>query len=116
MESMGEGSARCIRLTILFVLALSGIILQGLVYYYGLQATEREWGTLGIQVWALVIITWILTVGMGMALLWKRLKHMLEGANLDRRSRFSLAGNEPSARDSIRQRPPELEEIERRHH
>ena len=42
MESMGEGSARCIRLTILFVLALSGIILQGLVYYYDFRRPKES--------------------------------------------------------------------------
>ena len=36
MELMGEGSARWIRLTVLFTLALSGIVLQGLVYWYAL--------------------------------------------------------------------------------
>ena len=33
MELVGEGSTRFIRLTVLFALALSGILLQGLVYW-----------------------------------------------------------------------------------
>ena len=44
MELMGEGSARRIRLTVLFALALSGIVLQGLVYWYAAQMSSEEWG------------------------------------------------------------------------
>ena len=80
MELMGEESDRWILLTVLFVLALSGIVLQGLVYWYAAQAAGKEWGALGIQVWAFALGTWILTVGMALALLRKRLKDMREGA------------------------------------
>ena len=42
MELMGEGSTRRIRLTVMAVLALSGIVLQGLVYWYAAQ-TASSW-------------------------------------------------------------------------
>ena len=80
---MGEGSTRRIRLTVLFALALSGIALQGLVYWYAAQMAGKEWGVLGIQVWAFKTVTWILTVGLALALLRKRLKDMREGAVLE---------------------------------
>ena len=80
MDLMGEGSTRRIHLLVLAVLALSGMALQGLVYWYAAQTTGKEWGALGIQVWAFALGAWILTVGMGLALLRKRLKDMREGA------------------------------------
>ena len=83
LELMGEGSARRIRLTIVSVLALSGIVLQGLVYWYAAQMAGEEWGGVGIQVWAFALGAWILTVGMALALLRKRLKDMREGAILE---------------------------------
>ena len=43
MELMGEGSTRRIRLTVMAVLALSGIVLQGLVYWYAAQTAGKEW-------------------------------------------------------------------------
>ena len=80
---MGEGSTRRIRLMVLAVLALSGIVLQGLVYWYAARTAGEEWGAVGIQVWAFALGAWILTVGMALALLRKRLKDMLEGAILE---------------------------------
>ena len=82
MELMGEGSTRRIRLIIFAVLALSGIVLQGLVYWYATQPAGREWGALGIQVWAFAVGAWMLIVGLGLALVWKRLKDMQEGSDL----------------------------------
>ena len=79
MDLMGEGSARWIRLTVVFTLALSGIVLQALVYWYGLQTAEKEWGTVGMGVWAFAIGVWILIVGMTLALLRKGLKDMQKG-------------------------------------
>ena len=80
---MGEGSTRRIRLIVLAVLALSGIALQGLVFWYAAQTAGKEWGALGIQVWAFAAGDWILTVGLALALLRKRLKDMREGAVLE---------------------------------
>ena len=39
-------------------------------------------GALGIQVWAFAIGAWILTVGLALALLRKRLKDVQEGSDL----------------------------------
>ena len=83
MELMGEGSARWIRLTVLFALALSGIVLQGLVHWYAIQMVGKEWGTAGVKVWAFAVGAWILTVGLALALLRKRLKDIREGAVLE---------------------------------
>ena len=83
MELMGEGSARWFRLTVLFALALSGIVLQGLVHWYAIQMVGKEWGVAGMQVWAFAVGAWILTVGLALALLRKRLKDMREGAVLE---------------------------------
>ena len=83
MDLMGEGSTRRIRLIVLAVLALSGIAFQGLVYWYAAQTTGKEWGALGIQVWAFAVGAWILTVGLALALLRKRLKDTREGAVLE---------------------------------
>ena len=83
MELMGEGSTRRIRLIVLAVLALSGMALQGLVYWYAAQTAGKEWGALRIQVWAFALGAWVLTVGMALALLRKRLKDMREGAVLE---------------------------------
>ena len=82
MELMGEGSTRRIRLTVVAVLALSGIVLQGLVYWYATQTAGREWGALGIHVWAFAVGAWMLIVGLALALVWKRLKDMQEGPDL----------------------------------
>ena len=83
MDLMGEGSTRRIRLIVLAVLALSGIAFHGLVYWYAAQTTGKEWGALGIQVWAFAVGAWILTVGLALALLRKRLKDTREGAVLE---------------------------------
>ena len=68
-----------IRLTVLFALALSGIVIQGLVHWYSIQMVGKEWGSAGIQVWAVALGACILTVSMALALLRKRLKDMREG-------------------------------------
>ena len=65
------------------ILALSGMALQGLVYWYAAQPAWREWDALGIQVWAFAVGAWILTVGLALALLRKRLKDMRKGAVLE---------------------------------
>ena len=83
MEMLGEGSARWIRMTILFALALSGIVLQGLVHWYAIQMVGKEWGIAGIQVWAFALGAWVLTGGMALALLRKRLKDTREEAILE---------------------------------
>ena len=82
IELMGAGSTRRIRLTVVAVLALSGIVLQGLVYWYAAQPAGREWGALSIQVWAFAVGAWMLIVGLALALVWKRLKDMQEGSDL----------------------------------
>ena len=64
LELMGEGSTRRIRLTVIAVLALSGMALQGLVYWYAARAVGEEWGAVGIQVWAFAVGAWVLTVGL----------------------------------------------------
>ena len=63
-------------------MALSGIVLQGLVYWYAAQMAVEEWGALGMQVWAFAVGAWILTVGLILALLRKRLKDIQEGEDL----------------------------------
>ena len=80
IELLGEGSPRRLRLIVLAVLALSGTALQGLVWCYAAQMAGKEWGALGIQVWAVAVGAWILTVGLALALLRKRLKDMREAA------------------------------------
>ena len=82
IELMGEGSTRRIRLTVLAVMSLVGVALQGLVYWYATQMADKEWGALGMQVWAPAIGAWILTVGLALALLRKRLKDVQEGSDL----------------------------------
>ena len=76
IELLGEGSARWIRMTVLLALALSGIVLQALVYWYAAQTAVKEWGTLGIQIWAFAVGAWMLIVGIGLARLRK---HMQRG-------------------------------------
>ena len=61
MELMGEGSTRRIHLLVIAVLALSGMALQGLVYWYAVRAAGGEWGAVGIQVWAFAVGAWFLT-------------------------------------------------------
>ena len=43
IELMGEGPARRIRLIIFAVLTISGIALQGLVWWYAVQMASGEW-------------------------------------------------------------------------
>ena len=83
MDLMGEGSTRRLRLTVLAALVPSGMALQGLAWWYRLQAVREEWAAAAVQVWPFAIGVWILTVGMGLALLQKRLKDMREGAVLE---------------------------------
>ena len=78
MELMGEGSIRRIHLLVIAVLALSGMALQGLVYWYAARAAGEEWGAVGIQVWAFALGAWVLTMALALALLQKRLKDMRE--------------------------------------
>ena len=52
------------------------------MYWYAAQTAGKEWGALGIQVWAFTVGAWILTVGMALALLRKRLRDMQEGLDL----------------------------------
>ena len=74
MVLMGEGSARRILLVVLAYLAVSGIILHGLVWWYKLQAVREEWTAAAVQVWPFAIGIWILTMGLLLALLWSRRK------------------------------------------
>ena len=83
MELIGEGSTRRTRLAFLSVLALVGVALQWLVYWYAARTAGEEWGAVGIQVWAFALGAWILTAGMALALLRKRLKDTREGAVLE---------------------------------
>ena len=76
MELMGEGSTRRILLVVLAFLAVSGIALQGLAWWYRVQAVRAEWDALAVQVWPFAIGIWILTVGLLSALLRRRLKGM----------------------------------------
>ena len=55
---------------------------EQLVYWYAAQTAGKEWGALGIQVWAFAIGAWILPVGVVLALLRERLKDMQEGLDL----------------------------------
>ena len=77
IELMGEGSARRIHV---IVLALFGIALQRLVYWYAAQMADKEWGAVGMHIWAFAAGAWILTVGLLLSLLRQRLKDMREGA------------------------------------
>lgn len=78
IELIGKGPARRVRLAVLSLLALSGIVLQGLVWWYGVQTVAEEWSGAEIQVWLLAVAAWILTVTLLLVLLWKRLKGMPE--------------------------------------
>ena len=86
MELLGEGSARWIRMTVLFALALSGIVLQGLVHWYAIQVVGNEWGTLGIQIWAVAVGAWMLIVVIGLARLRKHRKDMQKGRPSERKT------------------------------
>ena len=43
IELIGDGTVRRIRLTVVSVLALSGVVLQGLVWWYAVQMAREEW-------------------------------------------------------------------------
>ena len=53
------------------------------MYWYAAQVAGKEWGALGMQVWAFAVGTWILAVGLLLALLRQRLKDMREGMVLE---------------------------------
>ena len=55
IELIGDGTVRRIRLTVVSVLALSGVVLQGLVWWYAVQMAREEWDAAGMQVWAFAI-------------------------------------------------------------
>ena len=74
LELMGEGSTRRIGLIVLAFLAVSEIVLQALVWWYGVQMTREEWGAAAVQVGPFAIGIWILTVGLLSTLLWRRLQ------------------------------------------
>ena len=74
MGVLGEGRERLILLIVVSVLALSGIVLQGLVWWYAAQMVGVELGGAGIWVWAVAVGTWVLTVGLLLTLLWERLR------------------------------------------
>ena len=74
MGVLGEGRERLILLIVVSVLALSGIVLQGLVWWYAAQMVGVELGAAAIWVWAVAVGTWVLTVGLLLTLLWKRLR------------------------------------------
>ena len=79
IELLGEGPPRRIHLTVLAFLAVSGIVLQALAWWYRVQAIREEWYAAAVQVWPLAIGTWILTLGLLLALLRKRLRDMKKG-------------------------------------
>ena len=79
MELMGEGSTHRSHLTVLAFLAVSGIVLQALAWWYRVQAIREEWYAAALQVWPLAIGIWILIVGLLLALLRKRLRDMQKG-------------------------------------
>ena len=74
MELLGEGATRRIHLTVVSVLALSGVALQGLVWWYAAQAAREVWGSTGMLFWTVVAGAGVLTVGLLGTLLWRRLK------------------------------------------
>ena len=76
MELMGEGTTRRIHLTVLAFLAVSGIVLQALAWWYRVQAIREEWYAAAVQVWPFTICIWILTVVLLSVLLWRCLKSM----------------------------------------
>lgn len=49
-QALGEGLTRRIHLTVLSLLVLSGIALQGAAWWYKVQAVGGEWGVKGILV------------------------------------------------------------------
>ena len=79
VELLGEGSARRIHVIVASILALVGVVLQGLVYWHAVQMADKEWGTVGMPVWAFAVGAWILIMGLLMALLRQRLEDMREG-------------------------------------
>ena len=49
-EVIGEGPTRRIRLIVLSILALSGVALQGLVWWYAVKVVSEDSGSAGIEV------------------------------------------------------------------
>ena len=76
LQVLGEGSTRRIHLTVLAFLILSGMALQGLAWWYRVQVVREEWAAAAVQIWPFAIGIWILTVGLLLALLRRRLKGM----------------------------------------
>ena len=58
IQVLGEGLTRRIHLAVLSALVLSGIALQGAVWWYSIQAANRVWGTAGILVLAFAVGVW----------------------------------------------------------
>lgn len=71
---LGEGLNRRIHLTVLSLLVLSGIALQGAAWWYKIQAFNEEWGMKGILVSACIFGVCVLMVGLLLVRLWKRLR------------------------------------------
>ena len=79
MELVREGLTRRIHLTVLAFLAVAGIVLQALAWWYRIQAIREEWYAAAVQFWPQAIGVWVLVVGLLLALLRKRLKDMQKG-------------------------------------
>ena len=77
-QVLGEGLTRRVHLAALYALALSGVAIQFAVWWYSFQFVSREWGMAGILVCAFASGVLVLTVGLLMAPLWRRLKGVLE--------------------------------------
>ena len=76
-QVLGEGLTRRIHLAVLSALVLSGIAIQGAVWWYSIQAASGEWGMAGILVCAFAAGVLALAVGLLLAPLWKRFKGAL---------------------------------------
>lgn len=64
MELLGEGPTRRIHQTVVSVLALSGIALQGLVWWYAAQSAREVWGSAEMLFWTGVARAGVLTAGL----------------------------------------------------
>ena len=72
MDLIGEGPVRRIHLAALSALVISGIAIQGAVWWYSIQAANRAWSMAGILVCAFAAGILALAVGLLLAPLWKR--------------------------------------------
>ena len=77
-EMLRQGTTRRIHLAVLSVLIVSGICLQGAVFWHAAQTARESWGDAGLQVWAFFIGIWVLVVVIFLVLLWKLLKSVAE--------------------------------------